>query len=90
MIMIEPVDPDPDPSCGRHSLADGLDEFFIQGASLFVAGFTPLVLLLEEPPLDLGVVELAIGIADLLRDNEAFKALDQPFFPQAGIAVGFA
>ncbi len=76
MIMTRRSMPMPKPPVGGMPLANGFDEFFIERAGLFVAGIAAMTLVDEEPSWISGSFSSDIRIADLTRQNKAFKTFD--------------
>jgi len=71
----EAVDADAHSRRWRHTLADRFDEFFIQGARFEIPPGPLVRLIFEEFPLQLWIVQLAVGIAHLPAEDETLKTL---------------
>ena len=80
----EAIDADADAGRGRHSLADRFDEIFIHLPGFFVRSR----LFDEEAPLQLGVIQLGVGVAELFSENKTLEPLDKALFRISGSRWG--
>lgn len=71
------INPDPEPTGGRETVFEGLDEGLIDPGDFVVTSRLGLHLFFETLALDDGVVEFGVGVTDFLLENEEFETFSQ-------------